>query len=109
MKVKNYNKGNYTSAFDCVIYGEIEMTWKEWMKASSYLLRSGGDMLEKRMLREDITRIDKYLETPIWTAPTKQKNVTYRNIRVTYTQKLFKHFNLPRYKQQNYVIKIITN
>ncbi len=103
MKVKNYKKGNYLSAFSCVIYGEIEMTWKEWMKeVTPYLLRSGGDYLEKRMLREDIPRTDKNLET------ANGKKVTWRNIRVTYTEKLFKHFNLPRYKRQNYIIKIIT-
>jgi hypothetical protein len=100
MKVKNYNKGNYIGAFDCVLYGEILMTWKEWMAATAYLLRSGGDVLEKKMLREDILRKDTYLHD--------DKNITWRNIRVTYTAKLFKHFNLPRYKRQNYVIKIIT-
>lgn len=100
MKVKNYHDGNYLSAFDCIIYGEIEMTWKGWMKASQYLLRSGGNLLEKRMLREDLIRKDKYLEG--------NPKITWRNVRVTYTDKLFKRFQLPRYKRQNYAIKIIS-
>jgi hypothetical protein len=101
MKVKNYNKGNYIDAFSCIIYGEIEMTWKEWLEAKRYLLLSGGDYTEKRMLREDIERSDRYLKL-------SSEKVIYRNVRVSYIEKLFKHFNLPRYKKQNYVIKIIT-
>ena len=87
-------------AFSCVIYGHIEMTWSEWMTATKYLLRAGGDLLEKRMLREDILRKEKMLE--------QNPKITWRNIRVTYTEKLFRRFNLPRYKRQNYAIKIIS-
>lgn len=82
-------------AFNCVIYGHIEMTRKEWLGVIGYLRRSGGDLLEKRILREDIFRTDMHL------------GASWRNIRVTYTEKLFKHFNLPRYKRQNYAIKIV--
>jgi hypothetical protein len=40
MKVKNYNKENYLSAFDCVIYGHIEMTQDEWKDTQTYLKRA---------------------------------------------------------------------
>ena len=100
MTVKNYNKGNYVGAFDCIIYGHIEMSANEWAKARAYLVRSGGDLFTKRMLRNDLDRNDKNITA--W----KPSKYTYRNVRVTYTQKLFKHFNLPRYKTQNYMLKI---
>ncbi len=95
MKVQNYSKtregeSNNIHAFSCVLSGHIEMTWKEWMEATKYLLRAGGDYMDKKMLREDILRTDKYLEL------YNPKRITWRNIRVTYTEKLFKRFNLPR-------------
>ncbi|MES2409545.1 MAG: hypothetical protein V4509_04595 [Patescibacteria group bacterium] len=98
MQVKNYIKGNYIDAFNCVIYGEIKMTWSEWWTLQHYLYRAGGNMFEKKMLREDMRRPDKYLEDG--------KGTTYRNIRVTYTKKVFDHYKLPRYKRQNYILKI---
>jgi len=101
MKVKNYNQGNYLSAFDCIIYGHIEMTQKEWKEACTYLMRATKDPFYKRMLKEDILKEDRNL-----VAYTKDgKN--WRNVRVTATQLLFKKYNLPRYKQKNYAIKII--
>ncbi len=95
MKIKNYNKGNYLPAFDCVIYGHIEMTWKEWLEASTYLMRATKDRFYRNLLKEDIVREDKYLGR------------NWRNVRTTATELLFKRYNLPRYKRQNYAIKII--
>ena len=100
MKVKNYNKGNYLDIFDCVVYGEIKMTQKEWKEAKTYLLKCKSDSWYKSILKEDLNKEDKY-------AQLYDNKYDWRNIRVSYTQKLFEKYNLPRYKQQNYVIKII--
>ena len=107
MKVQNYHhtkEGNYISAFECVIYGHIEMTLAEWLKAKKYLLSVKGkayDSFRRNILKQDVERTDKYLEL------FNPKRITWRNVRVDYTKKLFNHYKLPRYKQQNYVIKII--
>lgn len=95
MTIRNYKRGNALYAFDCVIYGHIEMTWREWLDASRYLLRA-----KCLSYKDDIIRTDKYLET--------SKKWTWRNVRVNATERLFKHYNLPRYKRQNYAIKIAT-
>lgn len=105
MKVKNFGKmrdgeRNDIHAFDCVLKGVIEMTAKEWKEARTYLLRSGGDKIEKARLRSDLERVDERLEA------YAKGRYTWRNIRVKYTLKLFMAFALPNYKEQNYVIKI---
>lgn len=77
------------------------MTHMEWLGAQAYLKRYGkGDAHRKRMLRSDCDRNDKNITA--W----KPSKYTYRNIRVDYTRKLFERFNLPRYKVQNYMLKI---
>lgn len=100
MTIKNYNKGNYMYAFDAVIYGHIEMTAKEWKEATTYLKRAIKDTFYHNMLLSDIERTDKNL-----VQFTKNGN-QWRNVRVSATQLLFKKYNLPRYKQQNYAILI---
>lgn len=109
MKIQNFTKmrtgeSNNIHAFGCVISGQIEMTAKEWEKAKTYLKKcKPSESYRKAILLEDLERTDKYLEL------YNPKRITWRNVRVDYTQKLFKHYDLPRYKQQNYVIKIIKN
>lgn len=102
MKVINYNQKNknYLSAFDCVIYGYIEMTPQEWKDACTYLKRAIKDKFYKKLLCEDIDREDINL------SKFYSRKCIWRNVRVTATELLFKKYNLPRYKRQNYAIRI---
>lgn len=96
MIVKNFNKGNYRfcGTGSSVYYGLIQMTPKEFDEAMKYLARCKFD--HKFLLKEDIANKEHF-------------NGGFQlSVRVSATRKLFEKYNLPRYKQQNYIIQVLT-
>jgi hypothetical protein len=103
MKTINHNYNNsYTLPNEStIIRGTIYMTEDELQKAFIYLTKE----YEKAKIKGN-TAIRDGLSS------LKNKKYTHQNINhfclgITATQLLFKKHNLPRYKQQNYAIKII--
>ena len=104
MKVTNHNKDNYTfvSASDSsVMNGTIEMSKKEFDNAIAFLKRRYG--IAKRYnhtyIRDSLSHVFN------WTLKhyPKDKRIC---LGVCATELIFKQYNLPRYKKQNYVIVI---
>ena len=87
--------------FSCVCMGKITMTHKEWTEVLRYLKRALPRKLypsyswQYPIFLEDIERKEAH-------APEN-----WRNIRVTATELLVKHFKVARYKRENYFIEII--
>lgn len=105
MKIKNFNKGNYTympnevNGSGSVYYGRIEMTYPEFVKVVKYLMRarlgaSYEQRFYKKMLREDLQR------------KAKVKGGFICKVRVFATEKLVEKFKLERYKRQNYYLQV---
>lgn len=105
MKITNHHKGNFTYVDEddsSVMYGTIEMSRDEFNDAIEFL------RLQKQIATK---RIDTYTRDALnhvfsWTLPHYQhKRRMCLGIRAT--ELIFKHYGLPRYKMQNYVIQII--
>jgi hypothetical protein len=97
MKLINYNYGNINT-FDCVIKGKIIVSKNEWKKCLNYLARVKPDTsypFYKTMVKEDVKR------------QIKTKKGYLVNIRIWATEKIVNHFNLKRYKKNNYMFLII--
>lgn len=101
MKLINYKYGYH---FDCSIHGKIVMTPTELEQAKKYLFNPAVKYhdiyytpMMKRILRDDLERKLPLLKKGYWI-----------NIRVWATEKIVKHFQLPRYKRGNYVIEVTT-
>lgn len=96
MKVTNFNKGGYQylGTGSSVYYGKIQMSLKEFNEAVKYLNKCKFEYKDR--LKKDIKDREYF------------KGGFQLSVRVTATKKLFKKYNLPRYKQQNYIIQVIT-
>ena len=95
MIVKNFNKGNYRyfGTGSEVYYGLVEMNKKEFDMVVKYLKKAKFD--HKFTFKDDLKNIETF------------KGGFQLTFRVSATQKMFEHFNLPRYKRQNYIIQVL--
>ena len=105
MKVINHNKGNYTYIHDCVCYGTIEMSLKEFIKAYDYLYTR---YKKAKTYTETYTRDSLYnlFNTHKIREAIVNKSLDNICLGVCATEILFKKYKLPRYKKQNYLIVI---
>lgn len=95
MKIINHNKNNYTyDNSGSVIRGTIEVTKDEWNIIKEYLRNSPSKSFD-------------YMDIALERAEISYYDIFY-SLGVTPTEMIFKHFNLPRYKRQNYQFKVIT-
>ena len=104
MKIINHNKGNYTfvsPSDSSVMYGTIEMNQEEFENAIAFLKKRYG--IAKRYCHTYVR--DSLAHVFTWTLKHYPQNGRI-SLGVCATELLFKHFDLPRYKKQNYVIII---
>lgn len=101
MKLINYRYG-YSNFFDCSLHGKIIVTSTEWEKVKKFLLKtqkwiddSGYVGFYKKILREDLKRIQKV------------KSGFRCSIRVSATQGIAEQFGLKKYKRGNYVFEVV--
>mgnify|MGYP000228438621 CR=1 FL=1 len=96
MKITNFNKGNYQyiGTGSEVYYGKIEMTLKEYTEVIKYLNRAKNTGF--RDLNKDTKNKQEF------------KNGFDVGLGVSRTEQIFKKYNLPRYKRQNYYLSVIT-
>ncbi len=99
MKVINHYKPQH--AFDCVIYGTIEVNQIEWQEIKAYLKRQNfiGELWLQKIVRER-------METQSKNALNFYGENLYC-LGVTPTKRVFEKYKLPRYKHQNYQIKVM--
>jgi hypothetical protein len=105
MKLINYDYGFTPADPTSGTYyrGKIQMTLDEFNVAMKYLLRAKiGASYEHDSVRERLT-LD--LARPA----SVKGNGFHVAIRVPATEKLVSHYNLPRYKRQNYFIHVTPN
>lgn len=105
MKVVNHHKNNYSydrSGNGSVIRGTLYMSQKEFKEVIGYLAKE-----YKRALKNcDTSKRDGLSYLFDWILP-KHDNKSPFCAGITATTLIFKHYNLPRYKEQNYTIKIV--
>lgn len=112
MKVKNHHDGNYTFVYpsdSTVIYGTIEMSQIEYDQCIKYLKRVRTNT-KNTYIRDSLHHVFTY------TLPQHRKRVQEKrypyifdsriSLGVCATELIFKKFELPRYKRQNYMIVI---
>ena len=99
MKIINYNYG-YNPTFTCGIGGKIVVSGKEWKDIKRYL--RNGSLRKTPYLFPDILREDFNRELKSRTS----RYVSFYNIRVTATELVVKHWNLPKYKRNNYMFEV---
>ena len=104
MKATNHHKDNYTfddSNDGSVMNGTIYMTTKEYHKVLEYLRKAYTNAKAKNntYIRDGLSHVFN------WTL-VKRLNLKRICLGVTATELIFKHYKLPRYKRQNYVIEI---
>ena len=106
MKITNHKKGNFYYVDDSVMYGTIEMTQDELLKAHKYLLaKLEVAIYEQETYIRDYIHINQVNEKIDNILSGKTKSVS---IGVVATQLIFKLFDMTdKYKRQNYAIKLI--
>lgn len=107
MKIKNYIKGNYRYCGEGVMYGEIKMTSHEFVEVIEYLKIAyhSAQMTCETYTRDSLAHVFDYSlrEAQI------EKDIPMSMpvcLGVCATEIIFKKYNLPRYKRQNYQIII---
>ena len=107
MKITNHQKGNY--AFDSshdgsIMYGTVEVSHKEWCEIVKYLHRvySRATTSGNTYTRDALSHVFD------WTLKNHAQD-EYVCIGVEATRLMFKRFNLPRYKHQNYRLHLAHN
>lgn len=104
MKAINHQKNNYTydgSNSGSVMNGTLYMSKKEWNRVVKYL----GGQYKKAVKNSDTYIRDGLGHALSWNIPKHSGEKSFC-IGVTATELIFKHYNLPRYKRQNYQIII---
>lgn len=104
MKVTNHQKGNFSYLDSSVMYGTIEMSHKEWVESVKYLRRVYANAKRNR----NTYKRDSLSQLFNWNLP-KHAQDQYICLGICATELLFKRFNLPRYKRQNYQIHLAHN
>lgn len=104
IKVINHQKNNYTydsSNSGSVMNGTIFMTKREWEKCKDIICKAYGKAKRYNHTYER----DGLAHAISYYIPHHEKAPSFC-IGVTATEVIFKAFNLPRYKRQNYQIII---
>jgi len=103
MKLINYNYGYTPASQGSEWYrGKILMTYDEWRKVKSYLMRARlGASYENKFLHD---LLKKDIEKNIASVRGGGFHVI---IRVTATEKLVEKYNLKNYKRQNYFVHVV--
>lgn len=95
MRAINHNRDNYYWDRDgTTIHGTIYMNWNEYGQAEKMLTRE---------YKKAIKNIDTYTRDNLHYVRFIDDNGLV-NMGVTATRLIFKHFKLPRYKDQNYMV-----
>lgn len=114
MQVINHHDGNYTFADptdSSVMYGTIKMTRDEFTDVIFFLEDEykKAKRLTSTYIRDGLSHVFNYT-LPAYAKRKKENRYPQHNncvcLGVTATEIIFKHWNLPRYKKQNYVIII---
>jgi hypothetical protein len=101
MKIINHYNWYTLPNDSTIIHGTIEMTEKELQKVFKYLTKEYEKAIKKcnTSIRDGLATLKNKKYT--------HQNINHFSIGITATKLLFKKYNLPRYKDQNYAIKII--